>query len=233
MKLHPTSSPAAERAIGAPRPLFSPRFPGVTMILCGTTATLWMLPLASFLLDYNRPSIIASHQYARLLTCHLTHWSLNHLLWDVGALALLGSWCEWQMPRRFLLTLLTSAVAIPAAIFWLLPDMEFYRGLSGIDSALFGLLVTTLVATTIRRRRWLTAAALVAIAVLFVAKLAFEIIYGTSFFVNASPSQNALGFIPVPLAHAVGALCGCIAGASPACTCGVEARNHHLLTSDF
>ena len=77
----------------------------------------------------------------------------------------------------------------------LLPDIESYRGLSGLDSALF----TLLVISNLDRRLSLGVGFLAA----FLLKTAYEMATGATVFVSSSPDIAS-----VPLAHAVGALMG-------------------------
>jgi rhomboid family GlyGly-CTERM serine protease len=86
--------------------------------------------------QYHRLAI-ADGQWWRLLTGHLAHISVEHFFWDALMFITLGSLVEWQSRARWLGVTLGSAVAISAGLWWLRPDMMWYRGLSGIDSALF------------------------------------------------------------------------------------------------
>lgn len=143
----------------------------------------------------------------RLLTAHLAHYSFEHWLLDALTFLALGSACVRRAARRTYATLLVAALAIPAGVLLLQPEIRCYRGLSGLDSALFGLLL----ALTLRSGR--SGQALLAGA-LFMAKLAFELTTGRSVFYDPSDS----GFTPLPLAHALGALAGLAVGAWPSAT---------------
>lgn len=154
-------------------------------------------------LQFDR-DVIAAGEFHRLLTGHLAHWSFDHLLWDVLVYAALGAVAEALHRRRTLACLLASSLAISAAVWLFLPDMTLYRGLSGLDSALFALIAATILHQSLaeRRRTQAAAAGLALLAIL--AKTLAELATGSAFFVDA----NAAGFIPVPLAHLVGALVG-------------------------
>jgi rhomboid family GlyGly-CTERM serine protease len=125
-----------------------PRFAGAapTALLLSAPALLSaVVPGAAGWLAYERTAI-ATGELWRVVTCHWTHWSFDHLAWDLaafGVLVLIG----WRASaRRLLLALALSVVLIPLAVWTVLPTMVGYRGLSGIDSALF----TPLVSTTVR-----------------------------------------------------------------------------------
>lgn len=159
----------------------------------------------------------AALQYGRgaapwtVFTSHLTHWTAEQFFWDVAVFVSLGLACERRCRKRFIMALSGSAIAIPLAVGALAPSIAAYRGLSGIDSALFALLVCTLAAE--RRDGGRAMHFLVCAAALgFGGKIVFELATGGTMFV----SQLGAGIVPVPLAHAVGAAAGVIAYCLPA-----------------
>ncbi len=141
----------------------------------------------------------------RLLTAHLVHFGLEHLAWDLGALLLLGLYVEPRRPGTTRLVLLASALAIPLVFMAAEPDLQRYRGLSGLASALFMLALCQLQATS--RTRF--ARVLVGTAGLgFAAKLLVESTSAAPVFVGAE------SFVPVASAHLTGALIGLAGGLS-------------------
>ena len=137
---------------------------------------------------------------------HLTHWSWNHLVWDLAVFATLSFAAIRLIPQRYLLCLLIAAIVIPLEIAWNQPQFETYRGLSGIDSALFGLTVAGL--WKLRR----TAKLIAAIALIaFVSKTLYELATGDSLFVE--PTQQV--FIPATSAHISGFCAGLASGFIP------------------
>lgn len=158
---------------------------------------------ASEWLQYDRQAL-ADGQLWRLVTGHLVHFGFEHLVWDAAVFALLAVLC-WRLGRgRCLVSLGAATLAIPAVLFVLQPGLPTYRGLSGLDSALY---VTA--AVTLGQRLWRNgqrtwgAVAFASVAALG-AKVAYELATGQALFVDAA----SLGFVPVPLAHAVGGLAG-------------------------
>jgi len=141
----------------------------------------------------------------RMLTCHTLHWSWNHLAWDLVVFLVLGALCERRDQSRFLLTLAAGAVLIPVGIGWLQPEIVRYRGLSGIDSALFGLLATGLCRERSREGdragAWLMGLFLLGL----MGKIGLECLRGGNLFVQDST------FVPLPWAHAIGGLVGTMA----------------------
>ncbi len=179
------------------------RLPGVSLLSALAAIVICFLePLARNL--QSDPAAIASGELWRIVTCHLTHWSLDHLFWDVLVFVVAGAICEQENRSRFLACLGISAVAIPLAVWIVQPDLVFYRGLSGIDSALFILMAVTALEDAIRKRDlgWAIAVGLLSIG--FIGKTIYEFTTGDTLFVD---SQTA-GMTPVVLAHVVGAVIG-------------------------
>lgn len=194
-----------EAAVSAGR-----RVPRASLLFGLAAVLIYLLPAASAAFEYHRGAI-EHGQLWRLFTCHWTHLSLDHLLWDAAVFVALAAWCERDAPRRFWTCLGASALLIPVSVWILLPDLETYRGLSGIDSALFALLAIRLLLEKMETRQWGWVAAVVALLAGFVCKTAFEAVTGQAVFVDSA----ATGMIPVPLAHAVGAAVGIVTGIWP------------------
>ncbi len=141
------------------------------------------------------------------LTGHLTHWSWNHLIWDLAAFATLSFAAIRLIPQRFLLCLLVAGIVIPLEIALNQPQFETYRGLSGIDSALLGLTIAGLWKLR-QTSRFIAAIALIA----FVSKTIYELTTGDTIFVE----QAQQAFIPATSAHISGFLAGLASGLIPA-----------------
>jgi len=155
----------------------------------------------------------------RLLACHFTHWSTEHLLWDLAVFVILGAVCEWRSPGRHAATLLLSAAGIPLCIMVWLPQIDSYRGLSGIDTALFGLLAADLLIEKIKDRDVISTIVFGLFLVGLFAKITMEMMSNANIFVSDT------SFTPVPLSHVVGAIIGLAVGAfvsRSAPTMGVE-----------
>lgn len=183
------------------------RLPGASLLIALTAVLIQFCPGVAAWLEYDRAAI-ASGQLWRIVTCHLTHWSVDHLVWDVAALLVLGALCETSDRRGMLRCVAAAAVLIPASIGWLMPDLPFYRGLSGIDSALFVWLATTLLRECLIARRPDWAAVVITVLCAFVAKTGFEFVTGQTLFVDST----AATMIPIPLAHVVGGLVAILCG---------------------
>ncbi len=155
------------------------------------------------LLQYDRHAI-AEGQIWRVVTGHAVHFGLDHFAWDAAVFAVLLLLCWRVDPRRCLASLVFATFAIPAALFALQPELSTYRGLSGIDSALY---VTGALALGQRYwsegRRSLGTLAFASVAAL-AGKVAYELATGQTLFVDVASA----GFEGVPLAHVTGGLAG-------------------------
>ena len=183
-----------------------PRLPWLTLLFAAVAGALALLPGAADALQLDR-SATGLGGLTRGLTAHLVHFNANHLAWDVGTLLLLGTWAEVLSRRGMLRTFLLSAGTISAAVWFLQPQFDHYRGLSGIDSAMFGFAVAHLFRSARMKRDLETVLTAVAAALLFAGKSAFELWTGSTLF--AEPST---AFAAVPLAHLVGFATGAWVG---------------------
>lgn len=181
-------------------------FPVVSSLLLGAAVLLFALPGVSGALAFDRMAVNAG-QLWRLATAHLTHWTLDQLFWDGAVFLALGAICERRSRARTFACMATSAIAITGALWLLAPGLATYRGLSGIDSALFAMLAVWLGADARRDRDVRRLAIVLAATLAFSAKVTFECLTGTTLFVTSSGAMQ-----PIPLAHVIGAAVGLILG---------------------
>ncbi len=158
-------------------------------------------------LIYDRTAI-DSGEFLRLLSCHWVHLNTDHLLWSGITFLGLGSLCEIFDKKKYYITLGISAVLIPVLIFFGMPDLQIYAGLSGLDCALYALLITMLLKreAAAGSRTWQCVYFL--LLVLLILKTGFEVITGMHLFVSNSHAEMT----SVPLAHLSGGLIGCMVG---------------------
>jgi rhomboid family GlyGly-CTERM serine protease len=180
----------------------------LTIVITVLTAAIGLVPNAALRFEFHREAIAAGELW-RLLTGHLAHWNLDHLFWDLTVFAVIGGWCEWRDRSRFVVVLLGAGLLISSGIWVIHDEIVVYRGLSGLDSALFALLLMNVLRDQWQARKWKSILAIGGLMLMLVAKIGYETITGTTLFVD---SRNA-GFIPLPLAHLVGALVGGLFGA--------------------
>ena len=140
---------------------------------------------------------------SQAFTCHLTHWSGSQFFWDVIAFAVLGYLCEQAGRLRYAGCLLLSMIAVTCSVMWVHPDLASYRGLSGIDSALFAMLACLITERGWRSRDRMWTIAGAAAWALFVGKVVYELVSHGTMFVEATGS-----FTPLPVTHVAGAIAG-------------------------
>jgi rhomboid family GlyGly-CTERM serine protease len=159
-----------------------------------TTISLTLLTLAGALIPGTSLELQRGGPAWRIVTCHFTHFTYEQLAWDTLAFLVLGIACARRNRGAFQATLLASVLIVPIAVLAFAPNVATYRGLSGIDSALFALLLIME-----SRRSWIVAMC----AIGFAMKLIFEMTTGATLFV---PSSGR--FEVVPVAHLAGAAVG-------------------------
>jgi rhomboid family GlyGly-CTERM serine protease len=154
------------------------------------------------LLEYRRP-LLATEPW-RLLTGHFVHLSLIHALLNGVALLLLGRLFARILRTGELWAVLGGAPILISIVFWIaMPELAWYRGLSGALHALYFAGCIVWLAAARDRARWLPLAALAAGAL----KVLLEQPWDASF-----PFRDWLGAAVVPQAHLIGAVIGVAAG---------------------
>lgn len=136
----------------------------------------------------------------RLLTGHFTHWSADHLHWDLLVFAIFGALLEMRCRRAFGGIVLLSGLGLGVLLPFLHPAMEAYRGLSGIDCALAAAVGAVHLQMRSRGERAIGVAILAFVGV----KVALEFNAAGPFFVDSAGA----GFVSLPAAHGIGALVG-------------------------
>jgi len=149
-------------------------------------------------LQYDRGTVLRGYLYP-LLTQHWTHGSVEHLIQDVALFGVLGALCETRDRPRYLCCVGLSAVAVSVGLVVFMPGLRTCRGLSGIDSALFGLLL----AGWLQRGGLLRGVGSV-LAILFLGACLVAQVSGAPLFVDVV----AAGTVPVPLTYGIGFACG-------------------------
>ena len=185
------------------------RVPWITLALAGFACLVHASPAWAPALEFNRVAINTHGEIGRFFTGHLVHFGVDHLTWDVTALLLLGVMAESENRRTFALTLAAAAFVISAGVWAWQPQLETYRGLSGLDSALFGLVCARLVADGRRACHGFSIAVGGLALAGFALKCGAELTTGTTVFAH----NSGAGYVPVPLAHLIGAVVGLVAAA--------------------
>ena len=171
--------------------------PWFTLLLAGAVvATYALLGPAPESLIFDR-SAISSGELWRVLSGHLVHADREHLIWNMVPFLMLGTLLERELGLSagdHALLLALGAVVITAGVWWALPGLDRYCGLSGVlNTQLFVFL-----AIAWRRQR---NPVLIAVGIGVVAKVWVEVSLGGGLLsVGAWPS--------VPIAHAFGLISG-------------------------
>ncbi|MFT3830697.1 MAG: rhombosortase [Opitutaceae bacterium] len=175
------------------------RLPFLTLALSLAALAVWALPGVAAALQFDRAALGAG-EWWRFVTGHWAHWSGEHLAWDLVVFAVFGAMLEARSRRGLAVVVAGAALAISGAVALGARSLAFYRGLSGIDSALFTAFFAQLLGDA-RRERAVLPALVPAVALLgFVGKAVYELVTGATLFVSADST-----FVVVPLAHVVGA----------------------------
>ena len=178
------------------------RLPFTTLALSALAIAIHFVPALGNLLQFDRTAV-AHGQVWRFFTAHLTHYGDDHLRWDLLAFVILGTLAERISRSGFLLTFGLSAAVITTGVWLVQPQFATYRGLSGVDCAMFGFVVTELLAVGWRDRHGFSIAVGGLTLAGFAAKCAFELFTGGTVFVETGGA-----FAPVPLAHLLGLAAG-------------------------
>jgi len=179
--------------------------PLVSAMIAACALVVGVSPTLSSLLEYDRTAI-AGGQIYRLITGQFAHWNFDHLLWDVVMFAALAAFLERYSRRLLVATIALATLVISAAVWLLTPNVLTYRGLSGLDSALFAAVLVVLLADALRWRHKPVAVLVGLLAIAFTAKVGYEMTTGLTLFVDSAKA----GFTPLPIAHATGAAVGTV-----------------------
>lgn len=192
------------------------RWPWATSILAAAALLAHCWPAATRAWQWQR-ELLAAEPW-RLFTGHLTHWSAEHLLWDLLILLVAGAAVESLGRGRWVLSVAGSAVLISVGLWHWQDEMQIYRGLSGLDSALVATWAVALasrggadglvqrgpagrgIAGRSSRPKVLGLFLLLGL----LGKSVLELTTGESLFV----ATKSAGFAAVPLAHLLGGLWG-------------------------
>jgi rhomboid family GlyGly-CTERM serine protease len=189
------------------------QFPWLTVSLLGASALLlWVAPLSGATTTQG-PGLTfwqlvlsqdGSLEAWRWLSAHLLHTDASHLLLNAAALLILGAAIESSAGgrRRLLRGLATGAAAV-TLWFYLLADVRYYCGLSGVLNGCFMLALNEVDAAATARgqpERWLRPF-LVLIALGAFAKASYELVQGTPLLIDQQ-------WPTAPGAHLAGLLAG-------------------------
>jgi len=145
-------------------------------------------------LEYDRQN---PGQFWRFFTSHFVHWNLNHLCWDLLLFLVLGYLLIKEDHKIFQLNLIICPWIISLLLWVIEPNMRYYRGISGIDAALY----TSLACIWLKSDdKFLNLVGLIQL-ILISAKIIYEFTSQEAFFADSSTYKV------MPWAHLGGVLC--------------------------
>ncbi len=170
----------------------------IPVILSAIAVAIYFTPYAAEVLQWDR-DLIGAGEFWRIFTGHWTHFTGSHLLWDVAVFLVLSIACCRRSCKSYPLLLGVSSSVISIAVWYGCPQLAVYRGLSGIDTALYCWFVSTMSLDGLRKRDGLIFSSGVLMLVCMIGKSVFELMSGQTIFVDS------VNFVGVPLAHLAGA----------------------------
>jgi rhomboid family GlyGly-CTERM serine protease len=183
------------------------RVPYISLLLTAAALLIhYFHPLRPHLL-YTRTAL-AGGELWRLVSCHWVHLNTDHLLWSALTFLVLGSFCEIMDRAKYVMTLGFSAIFIPIAIWIVMPHLAVYGGLSGLDCALYSLLIILFIQRDWHIQNWIWIIIYTLMLVLLPAKIIYEMASGLTIFVNNIHTS----MVTVPLSHLVGGVVGVAVG---------------------
>jgi rhomboid family GlyGly-CTERM serine protease len=183
------------------------RLPYISLLLTAAALLIHFYhPLRPHLL-YTRTAL-ADGDLWRLTSCHWVHLNTDHLLWSAMTFFVLGSFCEIMDRTKFIITTGISAILIPLAIWFVMPQLEVYGGLSGLDCSFYSLLIVSVIKRGWSGQNRLWTIFYTLMLVLLPAKIIYEMASGLNIFVNNIHTD----MVSVPLSHLVGGVVGFAVG---------------------
>jgi rhomboid family GlyGly-CTERM serine protease len=200
------------------------RLPVLTALLCALAGGLALLPStvqASLYFDQNH---LLAGNWTGLLSGHWLHVDTEHLVWNVGALAVLATMIEQYSRRLLLLSILAGTVSIDLLLLSPLGDVTRYCGLSGVLNTLLGVALFLLWKRTRSHM-------IVLVGMLCALKITVEMRSGQSLFTNISWPPYAAAHLAGLIATPIALLLGCGDTVTQRITTMGRTDDEHLVTS--
>ena len=168
------------------------RFPFITLLISALACLLMLLPATAHNALYFDHQQLARGHFWVLLTGHWIHADVQHLAWNVTALAVLAAILETRSRRLLLWSLCIGTVCVDLLLLSPLSLLQRYCGLSGLLNTLLGVALY-------QYWRETRSTLVILVAILCIAKIALEIFSGQSVFTDIS-------WPPFAMAHLAGML---------------------------
>lgn len=112
------------------------------IVLAAAAVHFTMGPAAEGLV-YDRGAI-ASGDIWRLISGHFIHCDLQHLLWNLAAIAILGGLLELRIGFKLVGVVLASCLGVSGWLWFMKSELNAYCGLSGMLNGMLVVLLTVL-----------------------------------------------------------------------------------------
>ena len=178
-------------------------FPWTTSLVALAAFVVGAIPALGDLFVYDAVAIRAGELW-RLITGHLVHAGGRHLFLDAAALFAAGSICEAWHRKSYPVFLAIMAVLTTGTLYFYMPELRFYCGLSALCTATFVWACGIVYKLGRRRKMPLISWTALISALGLIAKICYEALTGEALFVTHMTG----GFAPLPFAHVFGALLG-------------------------
>jgi rhomboid family GlyGly-CTERM serine protease len=166
------------------------RFPLFTLLLCSLAGGLVLLPPAAHNILYFNYDQLQYGRWWGLLTGHWLHADFQHMIWNISALAILGTMIERRSRTLLLWSIVVGMLSVDILLLSPFSDLQRYCGLSGLLNTLLGVVLYLCWRETRSKLVLLTAA-------LSVGKIALEMYSGQSIFTE-------IAWPPFAIAHLAG-----------------------------
>jgi len=173
------------------------RVPLFTLLLCSLSVGIMLLPPTlhnTLYFDYFQ---LSQGNWQGLVTGHWVHAGVQHLVWNVSALAILGAVIEARSRTLLLVSIAIGTLCVDLLLLSPLGGLQRYCGLSGLLNTLVGVALYLVWRET-------RSPLLVLTAILCVAKIVLEMHTGQSIFTATAwppfAQSHLAGILGVPLA---------------------------------
>lgn len=163
-------------------------FPWLTAFTAASAIALTLMPIPIELV-FNKATVM-NGAYWQLLTAHLVHGDLAHLVWNALALLIIGYLLERDSRRALLVAMFLGSVTVNLLLLSDYATIQFYCGFSGVLNTLLFVLLW-------RLWRDLQSPIVTVIAIVCAAKIMIEMAVSDALLTNIS-------WPPYPEAHLAG-----------------------------
>jgi rhomboid family GlyGly-CTERM serine protease len=168
------------------------KLPLLSLALAALAGLMMALPVPVQEVLYVDHDMVARREFWGLLSGHWLHSDVQHLLWNLLGLLVLGTLIENHSRRLLLVSLLMGTAAVDLLLLSPMSELQRYCGLSGVLNTLLGVALYLQWRQT--HSNWVTLSAALCVLKIFV-----EMTSGQSLFTQTNwpsfPAAHLAGFI--------------------------------------